>query len=65
MNPNLILLINEFQENKKLKKLITKYIHKINVSFLKDPHFNVMQKMKVINRMSKNNQSIDVLNYFL
>jgi hypothetical protein len=65
MNQKIIDLINEFQENKKLKKLITKYIHKINVSFLKDPHINVIQKMKIINRMTKNNQSIDVLNYFL
>jgi hypothetical protein len=65
MNQKIIDLINEFEENKKLKKLIKNYFHKVNVSFLKDPHFNVMQKMKVINRMSKNNQSIDILNYFL
>ena len=64
MNPNLILLINEFQENKKLKKLITKFIHKINVDFLKSNTISVMHKMTLINKMTKKNQILDVLDYF-
>jgi hypothetical protein len=65
MNPKVIDLINEFQENTKFKKLIKKYFHKANVSFLKNSQISVMNKLTLINRMSKNNQSIDVLNYFL
>ena len=65
MNPKVIDLINEFQENTKLKKLIKKYFHKANVSFLKNSQISVMNKLTLINRMTKNNQSIDVLNYFL
>jgi hypothetical protein len=65
MNPKVIDLINEFQKNTKLKKLIKKYFHKANVSFLKNSQISVMNKLTLINKMTKNNQSIDVLNYFL
>ena len=65
MNQKIIDLINEFQENTKLKKLIKKYFHKANVFFLKNSQISVMHKMTLINKMTKKNESIDVLNYFL
>ena len=64
MNPKVIDLINEINQNKKLKNLITKYFYKSNVSYLKNGQINVIKKLSLIDRMTKNNKNLDVLNFF-